>query len=267
MGSELAKLQNKLRELSKISLNYMPDRGRPPLHAFPVELRGYSDASVSMAVCKKSDRPEFAVGQAYFMVYLGEEVCPKVLTICHDCYFMEYLYPAELQEDSLVVQESFLASKVWNRDPGWIPKYVDNSLPDWVLGRKCVIHGDPTLDNVLMTKQGFIRITDPIHPKMLRKPSIQAVDHGKILQSLLGWEVVLRGAPYIQYKWPEFMKDYDSAECAVFWAMVAVKRVAHRDMNDRITQWATIVGKGLEELCALSSSRRGRASGSRRLDI
>jgi hypothetical protein len=225
---KLEELQFKLRELSKFSVNFMPDHKSIPLHAFPTELRGYSEAMLNLAVCKKINPPEFAIDQARFMQVLGEDVCPKILAITEDCYFMEYLYPPELNEDSLVVQENILIHKVWD------------------YGR---IHGDPTLDNVLMTKQGFIRITDPIPPKWLRKPSILAVDHGKMLQSLLGWEVVLRGASYMQYTWPKFMNDYQTAQSAVFWAKVAVERIAKRDINDRITQWATHVALELEGIC------------------
>ena len=222
----------------------MPDHERIVLHAYPTELRGYSDASLCLAVCKRIDPPLFAIDQAVYMKFLGEDICPKILGICEDCYFMEYLFPAELHEDSLVVQENFL-QQVWDRG---------------------IIHGDPTLDNVLMTKQGFMRITDPIPPQWLRKPSIQAVDHGKILQSLLGWETVLRGAPYIWYKMPKFMCSLATAKEAVFWAMVAIQRIAGRDINDRVTQWATIIGKELEELCKSSSWQQDKAADSSKLD-
>lgn len=245
MGKGLVKLHNKLRELSLISKNFIPDQERIVLHAFPTELRGYSDASLCLAVCKKINPPEFAIDQAIFMQFLGEDICPKVLGICEDCYFMEYLFPAELHVDSLVVQENFL-QQVWDRG---------------------IIHGDPTLDNVLMTKQGFIRITDPIPPHWLRKPNIQPVDHGKMLQSLLGWEVVLRGAPYIQYSWPKFMTtDYETASRAIFWVMISIQRIIGRDLNDRVTQWATIIGKELEALCELSSWQQDKAVDISKLD-
>jgi hypothetical protein len=127
---------------------------------------------------------------------------------------------------------------------------INVEVPDWAIADTAVIHGDPTLDNVLMTKQGFVRITDPIPPRWLKKPSIVAVDHGKMLQSLLGWEVVLRGVPLIRYSWPNFMlNDYWEVRRAIFWAMVAVKRIAYRDISDRVTQWSTIIGKKLEVLC------------------
>jgi len=241
-------LQSKLRDLSKVSLEYRADY--TPVPHFATEFHGYSQAHISLAVFKRTEPPELALAQARFMDYLGPEVCPRIYAVNDDSYCMEYLYPVEFHHDSLIVQESFLERHVWcrevkvrDRDP------LFDTLPLWVKEPKCVIHGDPTLDNVLMTKDGMMRITDPIPPAFLRKPSIKGVDHGKILQSFLGWEVVLRGAPQIQYQWPNYMQDYDTAKRAIFWAMVALKRIAKRDIFDSATQWATRVGKGLEELC------------------
>jgi len=233
-------LQSKLRDLSKLSLEYRADR--TPVPHFATEFHGYSQAHISLAVFKRTEPPELALAQARFMDYLGPEVCPKILAVNDDSYCMEYLYPAEFSPDSLIVQERFLEQHVWNRDASWVP-IVNEKEPT------CVIHGDPTLDNVLMTKDGMMRITDPIPPAFLRKPSIKSVDHGKILQSFLGWEVVLRGAPQIQYQWPSYMQDYDTAKRAIFWAMVALKRIAKRDIFDSATQWANRVAVGLEELC------------------
>jgi hypothetical protein len=247
MDNELDKLKNKLRELAKRSLNYVPDKKRAELHAFPVELRGYSEATLSLVVHKKLKN---AHQQADYMRFLGDKICPKVLASTDDGFFMEYLLPAELNHDSLIVQEQLL-KPVWECAPSWISRDTDKLIiPKWAMGPFCTIHGDPTLDNVLMTMEGFLRITDPIPPYWLRKPSIEAVDYGKMLQSLLGWEVVLRGAQLIEYSWPEFMQDYDEARRAVFWAFVAIQRVVNRDMNDRITQWARPLAKELEELCA-----------------
>lgn len=242
-------LQNRLRELSKISLEYRADY--TPIPHIATELRGYSEATISLAVYKRVEPPEFATDQAKFMLYLGYDISPQIYAINSGSYFMEYLYPAELNRDSLIVQERLLEKNVWCLDSEWLSEVTFRlmSIPNWAEEPECVIHGDPTLDNVLMTKEGFIRITDPIPPQWLKKPSIKGVDYGKMLQSLLGWEVVLRGVPLIQYDWPIFMKDYDIARRAIFWAKIAVERIAKRDIFDSATQWATRVGKELEELC------------------
>jgi hypothetical protein len=165
---------------------------------------------------------------------------------------MQFLFPVEHNAESLVVQEQLLAEHVWSHSNSWVISELEETklhieIPNWAIDEVSVIHGDPTLDNVLMTADGFLRITDPIPPQWLGKPSIKAVDHGKILQSFLGWEVVLRGAPHIDYAWPKFMEENDTAKRAMFWAMVAVKRIAFRDMSDSITQWANRVAKELEQ--------------------
>jgi len=224
-------------------------------------MHGYSEAEISLAVFKKLTNSRFATDQAAFMSYLGEDVCPKVLMVGDGSYCMEYLLPVEHHEDSLLAQERLLKDLVWVTKQNWgqgenewrhiIRNKIGVEVPDWALEQPCVIHGDPTCDNVLMTKQGFIRITDPIPPLWLNKPSILAVDHGKLLQSFLGWETVLRGMPPIEFTWPEFMTRYDSAMRGVFWAMVAIKRIAYRDISTNITKWANRLGKELEEICAL----------------
>lgn len=223
--ADATELKSKLRQLAEISLKYKADY--VPTPHFATEMHGYSDAEICVAVFKRMRPPGYAEDQARFMGYLGEHVCPKILMVYDGAYCMEYLYPIEHNFDSLLVLERFLEQHVWSRS---------------------LIHGDPTLDNVMITKDGFMRLIDPIPKLWLRKPSIVAVDHG-MLQSFLGWEVVLRGHEKISYEWPNFMQDYDTARRAVFWAMVALQRIAKRDIFDSATQWATRVSKELENAC------------------
>jgi hypothetical protein len=235
------------------------------VHDIPFELSGYSGAKLSLIV-KKEAEPEFIMDQIEFMRYLGEEVCPKIISINSGSYCMEYLHPAFCSDLHLKELEDFLKRNVWNRDPSWITitekewrdpisDLLKIEVPDWALGPMCVIHGDPTYDNLLFKKMDKypynIRITDPIPPKWLKKPSIKAVDHGKILQSYLGWEVVLRGRSYINFRWPSFMLYDGLTRRAVFWAMISIKRIVFRNYDKRITAWATTVSKELEKLCEL----------------
>jgi hypothetical protein len=199
------------------------------------------------------------------MLFLGEKVCPKILSINDISYVMEFLYPVMPDEHSIQDHELILENLVWNRslddvpfakqidDDSWkieLQKTVGVRVPDWALDTPCLIHGDPTLDNTLVTKDGFIRIADPIPPHRLVRPSIRAIDHSKILQSLVGWEVVLRGNPYIEYAWPKFMEDYDTARRAVFWSTVALKRIALRNRKCNAGRWAIQMSEELE-LCVL----------------
>jgi hypothetical protein len=191
------------------------------------------------------------------MLFLGDKVCPKILGIDDTGYVMEYMRPAHIFVGSLIAQEVFLRELVWERsledipytkmigDESWrdeLERTLLVDIPEWALDTPCLVHGDPSLDNTLETKDGHIRITDPIPPHRLVRPSIRAIDHSKILQSFLGWEVVLRGTPRVLYDWPKFMQDYDSARRAVFWTMVALKRIALRNNQTSAGRWAERVG-------------------------
>jgi hypothetical protein len=251
--------QKKLRKIAALSDDYfapMADWPRP----IAIMPKGYSDSTLTLWVNKKSERFGFAADQAVFMSYLGEQVCPKILAMNHTHYCMEYLNPAQLNTDSLLVVENLLEEFVWYRNDSrwvntdeyaWRYSIYDNlgvDVPNWALGPHCVIHGDPTCDNMLVRDTELV-ITDPIPPQWLNKPSIVAVDHGKILQSFLGWETVLRGIPLKEYTWPKFMYNNETARRAVFWAMIAIKRIAFRNMTPRITTWAKLVAEELDKLC------------------
>jgi hypothetical protein len=261
MDFVLEQLQNKLRALSKIILEYTPDYAPMVLNGFQVELRGYGHSTLSLAVHKETVPIEFGLEQATFMLFLGEQVCPRILSMDTTGYVMEYLCPVKVVRDSLLGQEIFLKNRVWNRsledvpfakqigDESWrneLEKSIGVKVPDWALDTPCLIHGDPTLDNTLGTRSNYIRITDPIPPHRLIRPSIRAIDHGKMLQSLLGWEVVLRGIPRMYYDWPMFMLEYETARQAVFWCMVALKRIVLRNDTTNAGQWAKRMAKELE---------------------
>lgn len=264
MGN-VTELQSKLRSLSSIAYNYIPDlypdnylKGRP-------ELKGYSESVLTLAVYKKTNPVEFAEEQATFMMFLGPEVCPKILAVTETGYMMEYLEPYEPNIDTLLYIETFLDSYIWDRsladapytktinDESWrleLANTINVKVPDWALDKPCLIHGDPTLDNTLFASRPFMRITDPIPPHRLIRPSIIAIDQSKILQSFLGWEYVLRGRTNPQFNWPRFMEDSIMAYQATFWTMVSLKRIALRRPDTNAGRWAAHIGKELEE-CVL----------------
>jgi hypothetical protein len=201
----------------------------------------------------------FAPQQAIFMHDLGTKICPRILAINGEGYCMEYLQPYLFTSDTPKEIEKALEIHVWNRigipyealSDYWRKDLIDTinlEVPEWALDTLCLIHGDPTLDNCLMTEEGGLRITDPIPVSWLKRPSIRAIDHGKILQSILGWEVVLHGYPIIQYKWPDFMQDHDTAYQAVFWCMVALERIHLRGKHDSYPAlWAKHVAEELQD--------------------
>jgi hypothetical protein len=266
MDCVLEQLLNKLRDLSKMALDYHSDYARIRDN-FPIKLRGYSHSILTLAVHKETSS-EFAIEQATFMMFLGEQVCPKILSINNTSYVMEYLSPTWSHVRNIILQEEFLEQFVWNRtledvpyakqigDESWrdeLEKSINVKVPDWALDTPCLIHGDPTLDNTFRKIQEdkpiskSLRISDPIPPHRLVRPSIRAIDHGKMLQSFLGWEVVLRDAESISYRWPNYMLKYDTARRATFWAMVALKRIALRNSTPNAGKWAAQMAMELEK--------------------
>lgn len=256
----LTQLQNKVRELSEICKKVQPDFGPFVVDGFKIKLQGFGHSKLLLAVHKETEPVHFGSDQASFMMFLGDHVCPKILIMDNNSYVMEYLHPAIPHERSLRDIELFLGVYVWKRsfedvpfaklvgDEDWkneLAESIGLIVPEWALDTPCVIHGDPTLDNTLITKENHIRIADPIPPHWLVRPSIRAVDHGKILQSFLGWERVLRGIPKVDFILPNFMEEYETARRAIFWCIVALKRIALRNNTSHAGQWAATIAEEL----------------------
>lgn len=93
--------------------------------------------------------------------------------------------------------------------------------------RACLTHGDPTLDNV-MRRMGLYVITDPI-PATHAVPDLWAVDLGKILQSLVGFEQARYGHSQhnaFEVK-PQHLLDTLQREDqvrAVYWCVIHILR-------------------------------------------
>lgn len=258
----LEQLQSRLRDLSKLSTEYEPILR--PSNGSPRELAGYSPAFLYHAVYKtvvKADpnferECQYILDQAVYMEQLGPSVCPKILHVSPYGYYMPYLRPVVPAVEHACIIEGILSHHLWIRPPAaykgpWrkeIKETVGVEIPDWAMdGYRCLVHGDATIDNLLLNIDGCYLITDPIPPKYLNRPFIAAVDWGRILQSILGWERVLRGIPLIQYRWPQFMEYEESAWKATFWCMVTLKRIG-RKYDSTPGQWA---GRVAEELQCL----------------
>lgn len=251
---KLVSLQETLRRLSKWSIEYQPNEQARKINGY--ELKGYSGARLSLAVYKETIPADFAIQQGSYMEYLTSSVCPRILSYTDNGYVMEYLESIRSGSESIRLIEQVLHHHVWSRPniifaDNWkqeLSKTLGFDIPKWALEKPCLIHGDPTIDNTLRTPTGFIRITDPIPPINLMRPSIRSVDCGKMLQSILGWETALRGASFTEYDWPLFMKREDTAQRAVFWCMVALKRISLRNTDkNKPGIWAEVVSKELEK--------------------
>src|SRR5262245_2979673 len=107
MGS-VTELHVKLREISKLVSIYESDKA--PLISLngSAELRGFGHSTLTLAVHKETQPVEFAHEQAEFMLFLGDQVCPRILSIDTTGYVMEYLKPASVFIDSIWAQERTL---------------------------------------------------------------------------------------------------------------------------------------------------------------
>ena len=92
----------RIREISSIVLEFEPDYKPTALGGLDVDLSGYSEANLTLAVCKETKIKSFGIEQATFMLFLGEQVCPRILCINDYNYVMEYLNPASLSLRGIV---------------------------------------------------------------------------------------------------------------------------------------------------------------------
>lgn len=65
----------------------------------------------------------------------------------------------------------------------------------WTRLTRCLTHGDPTIENVMLRGQEQLVLIDPI-PATPAVPDLLVVDVGKMLQSAVGWESVRYGKDF-----------------------------------------------------------------------
>lgn len=174
------------------------------------------------------------------MRLLGRHVAPEVLAFLDDGYAMEMLDPAPRSRDLLLQIEHLLAESVWSRPaPELVPWSWQDELfgatgvraPDWATqpGDCVMTHGDPTVSNAMVrSDENQLVLADPRPPRAFAPPSPD-VDCGKILQSVLGWEVVAYGEDPVNYDPPMFWNDEGRRRRALFWCGVACKRIWDRE--------------------------------------
>lgn len=191
-------------------------------------IRVESDYVLKMALKRGQERRVNSQGE--FMDYIGAPVFPRVWDITPGSYKMERCLDIDLRKtDHLVLTDwvlKQLKNEIWCKQPRvestktWpekLRRYVlaraaesrllDDQLKKiaGVLDRLselskeltvAEIHGDPTLDNVLVhEKHEKLVLTDPLPTSepSSKIPSLLSVDVGKLLQSALGYERAKRG--------------------------------------------------------------------------
>lgn len=213
-----------------------------------------------------------------YMLWLNATVpiCPRIVRTLPDGYVMERLVDNSVAvlhnvDHHLMRVRRLLAGVIWHRRPFseqhrlWYDKIVsycidvleEHGFPEegikdflriWNLQtyhtEECAIHGDPTLDNVLVRPVSApardpLVLTDPLPPDD-RIPNDRAVDLGKLLQSALGWESVRRGKG-----WPTDTRhrvkvvldgeDYKTACRSWFWCLIHFIRILPYARGDEMT--------------------------------
>lgn len=153
----------------------------------------------------------------------------------------------------LICIENLLEDRVWchpsvDYDTTGQENYIEFhkrlgwEVPEWAIPTKfCRTHGDPTVSNCMVRRDGRIVLIDPRPPRCY-VPQCREADMGRILQSALGWETAAYGIPKAEYVSPTFWFSPDVRNKAIFWCGAAAVRILHQELkrekqNTKIIQW------------------------------
>lgn len=217
-------------------------------------MRGSSGAVITELTCALKQGGRRVVEQGRWLQYHPYVMLPHVYEVDDIGYRMEWLAdpPYEMLDHRVLLDRTYDAlHELWLRPPAKkFARDVHQSKIDglvtvknetvirqlsqlrdrikWNLLKAGLTHGDPTLDNVMLRDSQVVLI-DPI-PATPAVPDLWCVDTGKLLQSILGYEV-LRYAD-TTYDWrltPEYLRKqyiYNENEwlATVYWCVVHLLR-------------------------------------------
>lgn len=171
---------------------------------------------------------------------------------------MEMLSPLRLDASVWPVTAAQCAVDFWNRNPPhligknqWQTRLrdtLDIVVPDWawVTERPCATHGDLTLCNTMSrvrSESWDMVFVDPVFPE--RVPQIAATDQARIVQSMLGWEVMTGfqvADDDFDWFFPSFLSLSASTREVVvmsFWVYVMMARIASsKSVTEEERAWA-----------------------------
>lgn len=192
--------------------------------------------------------PECRQEGAYCQL-LGPKICPEIYGLLPDGYVMEKLepvsrYPALLNDAQLVLQDAWLRPALpSSTNVDWkdcLKKYGIH-VPHWAIPDEfCMVHGDPTVSNMLrrfndtkneysgIRKESLI-ICDPRPPRDYI-PQCRETDLGRLLQSAYDWEVVAYGARQVNFYEPFYINSLER-ERAIFWCGAAAARIEYLERS------------------------------------
>lgn len=181
------------------------------------------------------------VFQVYARSYVMERlIVPPLWALDHKVIFEHllaacgdiWMHPAEVELDyeAMIIKWVTLCAKF---DLGEVRndllKLCDQI--NWDDLKRCLTHGDPTLDNVMFREDDAdvgVVIGDPI-PATPAVPDLRCVDLGKILQSLLGWEETRYGLRSFKLRigtndLRDCVTDKNEWRGTIFWSVVHMLR-------------------------------------------
>lgn len=195
--------------------------------------------------------------EARYTEFLGDKVCPVILGSWYigeksAGMALQYLPMNRMLLSPLLVKvRNLLEILVWPRPcmqphslswPERLSERLGIEVPDWIEREQpCLIHGDPTLANIV-DLGGHLRILDP-KPPGRGIPSLRSVDRGKMIQSLMGWELAL-GAEDLRLLtdkllWPFADLDDENLSRAIWWCMIHFLRIVQREGDTELGRWSS----------------------------
>lgn len=226
---------------------------------------GNSGDEVRLVVMKRGLSPERVVlllDQAKYCMALGS-IAPTILGTTSDGYAMEVLEEEEMTPFTPGAVLWDLEHIVWPRPPlylrgrrDWCPLLAEflgvESIPDWVASeQECLIHGDPTLANVMRRERELVLI-DPL-PPMGKTPSLRSIDRAAVMQSMCGWELLLGMEPRTTYLFPQEISMLTELEMqrVLFWLMVKARRILPYTSDPLVVDWCHLVERSMHEVVSL----------------
>jgi hypothetical protein len=211
--------------------------------------QGNSDAEIFLSVLKTGPE-EPARGE--WVNLLGRDVCPEVYVVFDNGYAMEFLEPVQPYETLLLDMENLLEAKVWcrptfNRNKDWLQHLrakVDMPDPPPPT-RYTLTHGDCTISNA-MKRGSQLLIIDPLPPRP-HVDHVPEADMGRLIQSAMGWEVLMYGDRIIEYDPPMFWYREKERRLALWWCACLAKRIAlferQREGREKVLRWTYMVAE------------------------
>lgn len=122
----------------------------------------------------------------------------------------------------------------------------------------CDTHGDPTFENVMRRAHTLV-LTDPLPDRVLsgELPSVRALDLGKVLQSVIGYEYVksgtvgsIHGLEFSSWTWDVVRRFFSVKEMhlAEFFLCVHVARLIPYQPDSQVDLWEQALEILLERL-------------------